>query len=221
MDSELYHHGILGQKWGIRRYQNKDGTLTDEGKQRRANEVAKQLIKDKYSWGNNIENTKSFKMLTDLITTDQLKSLQDSREQLNKTLSENKYDADAMDREASSLLKANEEKYYSQAETDFKRIEGYNPTPEEVEMDAFDLAYKDVLKMHPDIDKKDMAISKAVDEHMNLMETIVNNSLIGEYGEMRINPKKQYSEKIRYAIGSAISVLDSKPLLVNKIIGGR
>lgn len=31
---ELYHHGILGQKWGIRRYQNEDGTLTDAGKKR-------------------------------------------------------------------------------------------------------------------------------------------------------------------------------------------
>lgn len=28
---ELYHHGILGQKWGVRRYQNKDGSLTAEG----------------------------------------------------------------------------------------------------------------------------------------------------------------------------------------------
>ena len=32
--SELYHHGIKGQKWGFRRYQNYDGTLTLEGKKR-------------------------------------------------------------------------------------------------------------------------------------------------------------------------------------------
>ena len=31
---ELYHHGVLGQKWGVRRYQNKDGSLTEKGKQR-------------------------------------------------------------------------------------------------------------------------------------------------------------------------------------------
>lgn len=32
--SELYHHGIKGQRWGIRRYQNEDGSLTPEGKAR-------------------------------------------------------------------------------------------------------------------------------------------------------------------------------------------
>ena len=33
---ELYHHGIKGQKWGIRRFQNKDGSLTKAGERRRA-----------------------------------------------------------------------------------------------------------------------------------------------------------------------------------------
>ena len=30
--NELYHYGVKGQKWGIRRYQNPNGTLTEEGK---------------------------------------------------------------------------------------------------------------------------------------------------------------------------------------------
>lgn len=30
----ICHHGILGMKWGIRRYQNKDGSLTAAGKKR-------------------------------------------------------------------------------------------------------------------------------------------------------------------------------------------
>ena len=33
---ELYHHGIKGMRWGIRRYQKKDGSLTNAGKKHRA-----------------------------------------------------------------------------------------------------------------------------------------------------------------------------------------
>ena len=34
MDNYLAHHGIKGQRWGVRRYQNEDGTLTSAGRKR-------------------------------------------------------------------------------------------------------------------------------------------------------------------------------------------
>lgn len=33
-DNYLAHHGIKGQHWGVRRFQNEDGTLTASGKER-------------------------------------------------------------------------------------------------------------------------------------------------------------------------------------------
>lgn len=40
-DVWLAHHGIMGQKWGQRRFQNPDGTLTEEGKKRYKHEYSK------------------------------------------------------------------------------------------------------------------------------------------------------------------------------------
>lgn len=39
---ELFHYGVLGMRWGVRRYQNIDGSLTEAGKDHRAKYVAKE-----------------------------------------------------------------------------------------------------------------------------------------------------------------------------------
>lgn len=39
--NELYHHGIKGQKWGVRRYQYADGSLTPAGEKRYKNPSGK------------------------------------------------------------------------------------------------------------------------------------------------------------------------------------
>lgn len=50
MNTELYHYGVRGQKWGVRRWQNKDGSLTPAGKARLRNwqggtDVGRDLVK--------------------------------------------------------------------------------------------------------------------------------------------------------------------------------
>lgn len=54
---EIYHHGIKGQKWGIRRYQNKDGTLTEAGQKRYDRDVRENNAKKKDNRIKDLEET--------------------------------------------------------------------------------------------------------------------------------------------------------------------
>ena len=47
MNNELEHHGTKGQRWGVRRYQNKDGSLTSAGKKKYYEESNTSIIINK------------------------------------------------------------------------------------------------------------------------------------------------------------------------------
>lgn len=66
MQKQLYHHGIKGQRWGVRRFQNENGTYTDEGKRRykvslgtshKAKKDAKEYARAKMFYGEGAGNS--------------------------------------------------------------------------------------------------------------------------------------------------------------------
>ena len=93
--NELYHFGIKGQKWGVRRYQNKDGTLTDAGAKRYARDAIEQGY-DRYDsqsgtyYKTSKKNGRSdLKVDTNRYTkedTERTKRLVDSTRQMNENL---------------------------------------------------------------------------------------------------------------------------------------
>lgn len=65
-DGELHHHGIIGMKWGVRRYQNKNGTLTAAGKKRYDKEVEKakkeaRILRNRQATANKLKKLEEMK----------------------------------------------------------------------------------------------------------------------------------------------------------------
>ena len=97
MENELKHWGIKGMKWGVRRYQNKDGTLTDLGKKRLARDAREKEFTNYDSSTGTYYKTSKKNRRTDLYSdpnryvkedTERMKKLADSGSNLVRNLSE-------------------------------------------------------------------------------------------------------------------------------------
>lgn len=73
-NNQLYHHGIKGMKWGVRRYRNEDGSLTNAGKKRYAE---KEPVHEDYA---KVHDNKSVKSMSDAELNARNKRLQAERQ---------------------------------------------------------------------------------------------------------------------------------------------
>ena len=83
-ENELYHYGVLGMRWGVRRYQNRDGSLTNAGKKKYNKEMAKLEAKEKV-----LKNKQRNAAKIDKLNAKK-KSVADLEESLNSTKTKTK-----------------------------------------------------------------------------------------------------------------------------------
>ena len=110
LNNELYHHGIKNMKWGIRRFQNKDGSLTPAGKKRYDKEVVK-LKAEKKKLRNEISVQKKADKLKQLEKErDVLKAQSKNLKKNSKTTTQEDKQAETIEQKRERLLKSTDAK---------------------------------------------------------------------------------------------------------------
>lgn len=195
----LAHYGILGQKWGIRRYQNTDGTLTAAGKVRYSKEIYKSFKsnKQKNNYGYKDYNGVSRKYANDIIDSNKQKysGLYEKAKEFNKLIKLKREDFDKSKEYDEAYKKAvnaanNEMKKHPNDYPKEDYFPGSKYLDRLIDYFFYDEGYYDEAEKkwkQTNRSKTSNQIDKVWDDLIKESDKIVNNMIDKEIGNKKFN----------------------------------
>ena len=207
-NDELAHYGIKGQRWGVRRYQNKDGSLTDAGKKRLVKTLTKEY-KRNYDSAQPYKTSKAYdEMLSDVvekhITKADVKRIMSAKESFvsaaNKAI------------EAEDTLDALARDYGSKwAEKELRENPDSYDTPRSkeklYEYAWVEIGYDKARQARPDLEKVVIESDKQYKSYMEECKK-VSDTILGEYGNKTLYQDRYNTRTIRDTVGDILSSKD-------------
>jgi hypothetical protein len=195
---ELYHHGTKGQKWGIRRYQNKDGSLTPAGKKRYSQEMAALKAEEKAIKTREATKAKLQKL------EDKRKELDERKKALDSEVVESSESKPTKISKRKSIRKMSTEELKArisrlEMEKQLKELEGKTQSKGKTfVMDVLEAAGKNILTQATTY-AMGVALNKAVKAtgYTNATQTITENGQkkVKKIFEDIVNPRKGQKDK--------------------------
>ena len=206
--SELYHHGIKGMKWGVRRYQNKDGSLTEAGKKRITKQLVKEYKKD-YNSAQPFRTSDKFDQTTkELVKNTIRKSDIDNVRAAKKKFLDVADESDAAEQKLMDLARKIGTKEF---EKEYKKHPEYFPDEKSKDMALdsyiFEDGYAEAQRRNPDLVAKTNATEQAYRNYQEECKKVADR-VLDSYGDTKLYDCEWYSYSVRDAVGSMIDSME-------------
>lgn len=215
-DGELYHFGVKGMRWGVRRYQNADGSLTPAGQKRYAKQLKKEFKKG-YDAAHPFNTSEKYKSkLGDLvrkhISNDDKERIVKAKRAFNDTT---KASIEAED-EIDKLARKYGKEFY---DMEMKRAGDAYDTPKArdrlMEYCIFEDGYAKAEKSRPDLLRTIETRDKAYKSYMDECKK-VSDKILGSYGDTKLTESKYWSLSIKDTVGGIVSSMDHNDWKIDK-----